>query len=95
MAFEPPKDYVDVAARITDGSEIVFLATHLGMAIRFDEADVRSMGRPAYGVRGIDLLMMSARTYAAALLEGFGTPSRMTTRAQSALRARRPSSCAC
>ncbi len=44
-----------VAARITDGSQIVFLATHLGMAIRFDEADVRSMGRPAYGVRGIDL----------------------------------------
>src|ERR1022692_3346444 len=44
-----------VAARITNGSEIVFLATHLGMAIRFDEADVRSMGRPAFGVRGIDL----------------------------------------
>ena len=44
-----------VAARLTDGSEIVFLATHLGMAIRFDEANVRSMGRPAYGVRGIDL----------------------------------------
>src|SRR6202007_627407 len=44
-----------VAARITDGSQIVFLATHLGMAIRFDEADVRSMGRPAFGVRGIEL----------------------------------------
>ena len=44
-----------VAARVTDGNQIVFLATHLGMAIRFDEADVRSMGRPAYGVRGIDL----------------------------------------
>jgi DNA gyrase subunit A len=44
-----------VAARITDGNEIVFLATHLGMAIRFDECDVRSMGRPAFGVRGIDL----------------------------------------
>jgi DNA gyrase subunit A len=44
-----------VAARITDGNQIVFLATHLGMAIRFDECDVRSMGRPAYGVRGIDL----------------------------------------
>jgi DNA gyrase subunit A len=42
-------------ARITDGNQIVFLATHLGMAIRFDENDVRSMGRPAYGVRGIDL----------------------------------------
>jgi DNA gyrase subunit A len=44
-----------VAARITDGSQIVFLATHLGMAIRFDECDVRSMGRPAFGVRGIEL----------------------------------------
>jgi DNA gyrase subunit A len=44
-----------VKARITDGNQIVFLATHLGMAIRFDECDVRSMGRPAYGVRGIEL----------------------------------------
>ena len=45
-----------VAARITDGSQVVFLATHLGMAIRFEEGDVRSMGRPAYGVRGIALV---------------------------------------
>jgi DNA gyrase subunit A len=44
-----------MAARVTDGNQIVFLATHLGMAIRFDECDVRSMGRPAFGVRGIDL----------------------------------------
>jgi DNA gyrase subunit A len=44
-----------VKARITDGSQIIFLATHLGMAIRFDESDVRSMGRPAYGVRGVEL----------------------------------------
>jgi DNA gyrase subunit A len=44
-----------VAARITDGSQLIFLATHLGMGIRFDESDVRSMGRPAYGVRGISL----------------------------------------
>ena len=44
-----------VAATITDGSQIVFLATHNGMAIRFDEDNVRSMGRPARGVRGIDL----------------------------------------
>ncbi len=35
-----------VAARITDGSQVVFLATHLGVAIRFEESDVRSMGRP-------------------------------------------------
>ncbi|HEY1208225.1 MAG TPA: DNA gyrase subunit A [Terracidiphilus sp.] len=44
-----------VKARITDGSQIIFLATHLGLAIRFDESNVRSMGRPAYGVRGIEL----------------------------------------
>jgi DNA gyrase subunit A len=44
-----------VGVRLTDGSQVVFLATHEGMAIRFDENDVRSMGRPAYGVRGIDL----------------------------------------
>ncbi len=44
-----------VAARITDGNQIVFLATHEGMAIRFDESHVRPMGRGAFGVRGIDL----------------------------------------
>jgi DNA gyrase subunit A len=44
-----------VAARITDGDQIIFLATHEGMAIRFDESHVRPMGRTAYGVRGIDL----------------------------------------
>jgi DNA gyrase subunit A len=44
-----------VAAAATDGNQIVFLASHEGMAIRFDEDDVRSMGRPAYGVRGMDL----------------------------------------
>jgi DNA gyrase subunit A len=44
-----------VAANCTDGNQIIFLATHDGQAIRFDESDVRSMGRPAYGVRGMDL----------------------------------------
>jgi DNA gyrase subunit A len=44
-----------VAARLTDGNQIVFLASHEGMAIRFDEEGVRPMGRPAYGVRGMDL----------------------------------------
>ena len=39
----------------TDGQQIIFLASHEGMAIRFDEEDVRPMGRPAYGVRGMDL----------------------------------------
>src|ERR1700733_903387 len=44
-----------IGAHRTDGNQIIFLATHAGMAIRFGENDVRSMGRPAYGVRGIDL----------------------------------------
>jgi DNA gyrase subunit A len=44
-----------VAVRLTDGKQLVFLASHEGMAIRFDEENVRSMGRPAYGVRGMDL----------------------------------------
>jgi DNA gyrase subunit A len=44
-----------VAAQVTDGQQIVFLASHDGMAIRFEEEDVRPMGRPAYGVRGMDL----------------------------------------
>ena len=44
-----------VAARITDSKQLVFLASHEGMAIRFDEEDVRPMGRPAFGVRGMDL----------------------------------------
>ena len=55
IAIGIDKDDELVKACITDGSQIVFLATHLGMAIRFDENDVRSMGRPAYGVRGIVL----------------------------------------
>ncbi len=42
-----------VAARITDGQQIIFLATHEGQAIRFDEEGVRPMGRQAYGVFGI------------------------------------------
>jgi len=44
-----------VAVRITNGNQIVFLASHEGMAIRFDESHVRPMGRSAFGVRGIDL----------------------------------------
>jgi DNA gyrase subunit A len=44
-----------VGVTLTDGNQIIFLASHDGQAIRFDESDVRSMGRPAYGVRGMNL----------------------------------------
>jgi len=53
MGIEPDDELV--AARLTDGEKIIFLASHDGMAVRFKEADVRAMGRPAYGVRGMDL----------------------------------------
>jgi DNA gyrase subunit A len=41
-------------ARVKAGDQVV-LSTRDGMAIRFDESDVRVMGRPAHGVRGISL----------------------------------------
>jgi DNA gyrase subunit A len=44
-----------VGVTLTDGNQIVFLASHDGQAIRFDEGDVRSMGRNATGVRGMRL----------------------------------------
>jgi DNA gyrase subunit A len=40
---------------ITDGSNDIVLATKYGMSIRFNEKDVREMGRTATGVRGIQL----------------------------------------
>ena len=55
IAIGIEKDNELVAASLTDGHQIVFLASHEGMAIRFEEEDVRPMGRPAYGVRGMDL----------------------------------------
>ena len=44
-----------IGAAITDGKSEVMLATKHGMAIRFAEDDVRSMGRTATGVKGITL----------------------------------------
>jgi DNA gyrase subunit A len=44
-----------ISARLTDGCSHVLLSTARGMAIRFDECDVRAMGRSAYGVKGITL----------------------------------------
>jgi len=41
--------------QVTEGNGEIFIGTRDGMAIRFHESDVRSMGRTAYGVRGITL----------------------------------------
>ena len=40
---------------LTDGTKRIFIATHDGQAIRFDEKNVRPMGRATRGVRGVDL----------------------------------------
>ena len=44
-----------IAVRLTGGRDEVFLATRQGMAIRFEEGEVRPIGRTGRGVIGIDL----------------------------------------
>ncbi len=55
IAIGIDKDDELITAKITDGEQVIFLATHDGMAIRFNEQDLRPMGRPAFGNRGISL----------------------------------------
>lgn len=44
-----------ISVELTDGKKKIFLATHEGQAICFEEDEVRDMGRQARGVRGITL----------------------------------------
>jgi len=44
-----------ISARLTGGSNYIFIASANGQAIRFHEDDVRPMGRPARGVRAMKL----------------------------------------
>ncbi|MDP1826027.1 MAG: DNA gyrase subunit A [Archangium sp.] len=44
-----------VGVKITDGTKDVLISTAQGMSIRFNETEVRSMGRSAFGVKGITL----------------------------------------
>ena len=44
-----------ISVMVTDGKKEIFVATHDGMGIKFDENDVRPMGRTATGVRAIKL----------------------------------------
>src|SRR5271168_2033612 len=55
IAIGIDKDDELITARVTDGNQVIFLATHDGQAIRFNEQDLRPMGRPATGNRGINL----------------------------------------
>ncbi|HMJ67150.1 MAG TPA: DNA gyrase subunit A [Candidatus Binatia bacterium] len=53
ISIDPGDTLIDV--KLTTGQNEVVLITREGMSIRFAESDVRSMGRPAAGVRGITL----------------------------------------
>lgn len=56
--------------RITSGSDELIVATRLGVAIRFPETDVRTMGRTATGVRAIRLAEGDEVVGAGVLREG-------------------------
>ncbi len=49
-----PKDEL-IGVKLTDGKQMIFLASHEGQAILFRETEVRAMGRQAGGVNGMDL----------------------------------------
>jgi DNA gyrase subunit A len=53
ISIEPGDALIEV--KLTTGQDEVVLITHEGQSIRFSEENVRSMGRPAAGVRGISL----------------------------------------
>jgi len=71
-----------IAARITDGTQNVFLGSAQGKSIRFHESDVRPSGRVARGVRGLRLasgdrivgmeVLSHGQTLFAATENGFG-----------------------
>ena len=44
-----------INVKVTNGNDQIFVVTHEGKSIRFNETDVRPMGRTAHGVRAIDL----------------------------------------
>ena len=59
-----------IATRLTDGSKEIFIGTREGQAIRFNEEQVRDMGRTARGVRAINLAKEDAVVSMEALEEG-------------------------
>jgi len=55
IAINLEKDDELIGAHLTDGKQMIFLASHDGQANLFRETEVRSMGRNAGGVYGMDL----------------------------------------
>ncbi len=71
-----------IQVRLTSGNDEIMLASRSGMAIRFNEEQVRRMGRDTTGVKGIELdpddavesmdLVVADATYLTATRNGFG-----------------------
>lgn len=55
IALTTDLDDIVIETKISTGSNDIFIVTKEGMSIRFDESDVREMGRSARGVKGITL----------------------------------------
>ena len=55
IAINLEKDDELIGVKLTDGKQMIFLASHEGQAILFRETEVRAMGRQAGGVNGMDL----------------------------------------
>ena len=55
IAINLSKDDELIGVKLTDGRQMIFLASHNGQAILFRETEVRPMGRNAGGVNGMDL----------------------------------------
>ena len=53
IAIRLDEDDELIRVKLTDGTQDLFIGTHLGKMIRFNESDVRDMGRVSRGVRGI------------------------------------------
>ncbi len=86
IVLEEDDELINV--RLSDGTDDIILSTHNGMCIRFNEKDVRPMGRVSHGVRGIKLtgddyvIGMDAATEDASLLVvtegGYGKKTKLT-----------------
>ncbi len=76
-----------VEAKLSDGNNDIIIGTQNGMAIRFNEKDVRDMGRTATGVRGVNLtkddkvigmiVVRNASTLLVVTNKGFGKRSEL------------------
>jgi DNA gyrase subunit A len=55
IALKMREDDELIGVRLSDGSDDILMVSRMGQAVRFNEKDVRAMGRPASGVGGMKL----------------------------------------